>query len=43
MLTMKMDELDPDVAMIVQAIRVRMLKRLAAEMEVADAEEPAAE
>ena len=45
MLTIRIDELDPDLAMIVRTIYVRMLKRLAAEMgpdekEAADEEEP---
>ena len=47
MLTMRMDELDDDVALIVRIIRVKMLKRLAAEMKAAketDGEEdPAAD
>ena len=42
MLTMRMDELDPNAAMIVHAVRVRMLKRLADEKEV-DGEEAANE
>ena len=44
MLTIKMDELDPDVVMIMRAIRVRMLKRLAADLEGSGGEEePAAQ
>lgn len=47
MLTLKMDDLTEDARMIMQAVRVRMLKRLAAELETAEkeaaGEEPAAE
>ena len=48
MLTIKMDKLDPCVAMIVCAVCVRMLKCLAAELEMAEKEavgeeEPATE
>lgn len=43
MLTMKIDELDPDAMMIVLVVRVRMLKRLAANMETTEKEADVAE
>lgn len=40
---MRMDELDPGATMIVRVIRVKMLKRLGAEMEADEAQERATE
>lgn len=38
MFTIRMDELDDDAAMIVRVVRVKKLKRLAAEMEAGEKE-----
>jgi hypothetical protein len=42
MLSLKVEELDEDEMMITQAVRVRMLKSMAAETEVDGEEEPSA-